>query len=280
MIAYAAFAALAAAALVYALGHTATSQAARYEIELTRLSQRDFAQLFLFVEPKSLVRMSAAVFAVVLGVVWATSGSVAMASVAALATWVLPFVLVRWLRARRNRLILKQLPDALDAWSMSLRSGMALNQAIAQLANQQPAPIGQEFALVNREQKLGRPLDEAMQSLAVRVPLREAELLVTTVRIARETGGGLAESLDRLADSVRRKLTMEGKIRALTAQGKIQGIVVAALPVVVLLSLHWLQPETMRLMWSTPIGWATAGVIVVLEIVGFLLIRRIVRIDI
>jgi tight adherence protein B len=280
MIAYGALAALAAAALVYALGSTATSQAARYEVELTRLSQRGFAELFVFIEPARLVRSSAAVFAAVLCVVWLWLGSIALASLAALATWLLPFLLVRWLRARRTRRILTQFPDALDAWSMSLRSGMALNQAIAQLASQQPAPIGQEFALVNREQKLGRPLDEAMQSLAARVPLREAELLVTTVRIARETGGGLAESLDRLADSIRRKLAMEGKIRSLTAQGKIQGIVVAALPVVVLLSLHWLQPETMPLMWSTPIGWATAGVIVVLELVGFLLIRRIVRIDV
>ena len=192
----------------------------------------------------------------------------------------LPTAVVRVLRRRRLRTIALQFPDGLDALAMALRSGLSITQAIAVVAEQQPAPLAQEFALVSRTQRVGLSLDEALANFTRRAPLDEIAMLIVTIRIARETGGTLAEALDRLAATVRRKLALEGKIRALTAQGRIQGIIVALLPPFLMLALLWLQPETMRLLFTTPVGWATLGAIGVLECIGYLLIRRIVRIEI
>jgi len=142
----------------------------------------------------------------------------------------------------------------------------------------QPAPISQEFALVLREQRLGVPIDKALQGFAVRVDLPDARMLVTTLAIARELGGGLAEALERYARMVRRRLALENRIRALTAQGKLQGWIMGALPLGLAAVLWWLNPKEMNQLVESPAGWSVIAVLLVLEWVGFLLIRRIVQI--
>lgn len=273
-------AATAAALAVVILGRAARGEVARHETRLQDLSRRRLADLFLFVSPETLVRGNALAFVVVLAVCTLLTGSPLVAVPVALATTLMPFVAVRWLRQRRLNQLVQQLPDALDSLAMSLRAGAGLPQALAQLAQQQPVPISQEFALVVREQHVGRSIDEALLGMTRRVPLQEWEMLVTTVRIARETGGGLAEALDRLASTLRRRLALEGKIRALTAQGRIQGVIVALLPLVIMLALYWLQPESMQALFTTPMGWVTLAVVAALELLGYWLIRRIVDIRI
>jgi tight adherence protein B len=103
-------------------------------------------------------------------------------------------------------------------------------------------------------------------------------MLVTTLAIARELGGGLAEALERYARMVRRRLALENRIRALTAQGKLQGWIMGALPIGLALVLWWLNPREMNQLIETPAGWAVIVVLMVLEWVGFVLIRRIVQI--
>ncbi len=276
----AACAALACAVAILAIGRSALGQVVRHESRLAALSRGRLAELFLFVSPQTLVRWNALAFAAVLLLTIVLTRSMITAVGVALATGALPFVLVRWLRSRRLAKIVLQLPDALDSLAMSLRAGAGLNQALGQLARQQPAPLAQEFALISREQRVGRSVDEALIGFAQRVPLPESEMLVTTVRIARESGGGLAEALDRLATTLRRRLALEGKIRALTAQGRIQGVIVAALPILVMLALVWLKPDSMWPLFTSPIGWATLGAVAVLELLGFWLIRRIIQIRI
>ncbi|MCB1625161.1 MAG: type II secretion system F family protein [Pseudomonadales bacterium] len=280
MMLWAMLAGLCSATFVFAVGRGARWQAARHETRLADLSARGLADLFLFVSPATLVKWSSLAFGSILLVVLLLTGSVLLAAPAALATWMLPPAVVRVLRRRRLRTIALQFPDGLDALAMALRSGLSITQAIAVVAEQQPAPLAQEFALVSRTQRVGLSLDEALANFTRRAPLDEIAMLIVTIRIARETGGTLAEALDRLAATVRRKLALEGKIRALTAQGRIQGIIVALLPPFLMLALLWLQPETMRLLFTTPVGWATLGAIGVLECIGYLLIRRIVRIEI
>ncbi len=280
MLVWAGLAALTAMTLVCAVGRGARWHAARHESRLASLSARDLADLFLFIEPATLVRWSAALFVFVLLTTLAFTGSVLLAILVALLTWAVPGVAVRQLRKRRLRKLAQQLPDGVDALAMALRSGLSLNQSMGVLAEQQPAPLAQEFALVNRGQRVGLTLDEALQRFAQRVPLDEIAILIATIRIAYETGGTLAEALDRLAGTIRRKLALEGKIRALTAQGRVQGIIVALLPLVLLVVLLWMQPESMGLLFTSVAGWATLGAIALLECTGYLLIRRIVRIDV
>ena len=131
-----------------------------------------------------------------------------------------------------------------------------------------------------REQRLGVTMEQSLSNLSRRVPTQSTTLVVSAMRIAIETGGGLAETLERTAATVRSRLQMEGKIGALTAQGKLQAWVVGLLPMVLMLVLDHMEPEGMALLWHSRLGWATLAVIGFLEFMGIYVIRKIVAIDI
>jgi tight adherence protein B len=164
------------------------------------------------------------------------------------------------------------------AIATALRAGLGLAQALEQVVRHQPRPSAQEFALALREHRLGTPLEQALSDLARRVRSADYDMLVATLGIARELGGGLAEALDRLAVAVRRRVAMEDRIAALTAQGRLQGLIMAILPVLLGLVLYAMQPQAMQPLFETPLGWATLAVVAALEIGGWMLIRRIVAI--
>jgi tight adherence protein B len=133
---------------------------------------------------------------------------------------------------------------------------------------------------MQHEQRLGVSLDDALNNLAHRVPTASVKLMVSAMRIASETGGGLAETLERTAATLRAQHAMELKIRALTAQGKLQAWVVGLLPVFLLWVLSRMEPEAMSMLWSTQTGLAVLAAVVLLEFFGVWLIRRIVTIDV
>jgi tight adherence protein B len=128
--------------------------------------------------------------------------------------------------------------------------------------------------------RLGTGMDTAFQGLRERAGLADLRLLATLLQANRELGGNLAESLQRLAELLRGRLLMESRIRSLTAQGRMQGVVVGALPLVLLVVLYAMEGDTMRVLHTTAQGWAALALIAVLELSGFLLIRRIVKIDV
>ncbi len=173
-----------------------------------------------------------------------------------------------------------QLPDALHVLAGGLRAGTSLTAAIAQLVREAQAPLAQEFDLLLREQRVGVALDQALENMNRRLPMASITLVVSALRIASATGGGLAETLERAAQTLRNTLAMEDKIRALTAQGKLQAMVLGALPLLLVFVVAQLEPEAMALLWSTQIGWATVSLVLLLEIFGIMLIRKIVAIDI
>ena len=131
-----------------------------------------------------------------------------------------------------------------------------------------------------RQQRLGVSFEDALLNLQERLPTEATVLLVSSLRIASDTGGNLADALERIASTVRSRLHMEGRIRALTAQGRLQALVVGLLPALLLLVLHKLEPEAMAELWRTPMGWATLAILVMMETCGLWLIRRIVRVDV
>jgi tight adherence protein B len=116
--------------------------------------------------------------------------------------------------------------------------------------------------------------------MSERIPLQSTTLMVSAMRIATETGGGLAEALERTSVTLRTKLAMEGKIRALTSQGKLQAWVVGLLPVSLMLILDRMEPQAMSLLWHSRMGWATLAVVAVMEFFGIMIIRKIVDIDV
>lgn len=278
-----AFAALAAiaitvmAALLLDLTRTA---ARRYEASVRAVGTEGFADLFVFVEPARLRFASALLVAFMVLCAWSLAAPPMVSVIAGVAGLAVPTVVRNALRRRRARALLNQLPDALATLAGALRAGLGLGQAIGTLADQQPAPMRHEFALVLRKQRLGMPLDRALDELALRTPRAEFRMFVTATRIARELGGNLAESLERLADTLRRKRAMEDRIDALTSQGRLQGWIVGALPLGLMAALNALEPDVMGRMFTTPAGWAVLVVIFVLLGTGALLIRKIVRIDV
>ena len=252
-----------------ALGH--------HRRHLAHLNQVQLVELFLFVEPATFLRINLLAL-LTATVVFGWLAGLYGAALAMLLTAVAPRALYVWLRRRRLRALERQLPDIADSIASSLRAGLGLGQAIARVAQHQPPPATQEFALLVREHRLGIPLEQALSDLAVRSDLRDLHMLVATLGIARDLGGGLADALERLGASIRRRLIMEDRIRALTAQGRLQGIVMGVLPIALGAVLFVLEPVQMRKLFTEPVGWLTIGGVVFLESAGFLLLRRIVSI--
>jgi tight adherence protein B len=266
--------------LVWSLASLVSRGMERYRRLFTERAHVDLRELFLFIDPARLYMLNVALILLLGALTWGLTGNALPALLVAAATAFGPRVVLRWLRRRRIEKLEQQLPDALQMLSGGLKAGVSLSQAVQQLVLEASAPISQEFDLVLREQRLGVSLDDALENLRQRVPLQSVTLTVSAMRIAAETGGQLAETLERAAQTLRQKLAMEGKIRALTSQGKLQAWVVGALPLFLMLVLNKMEPAAMHLMFSTRMGWATLAVIGLFEFFGIVVIRKIVDIDV
>jgi len=174
----------------------------------------------------------------------------------------------------------EQLVSAIDLMANSLKSGFSLPQAFEMITREMQPPISQEFEMVIKENRLGVSLDEAMANLLKRVDSDELEIVITATTIARETGGNLAEIYSRIAKTIRDRDEMQGKIKALTAEGKMQGYFVGALPFVLGIILTLIDPEMMYPMWHSVIGYAFIGLTVLLVAMGGFLIKKIITIDV
>jgi tight adherence protein B len=253
---------------------------ARYRAQFTERTNFQAREFFLFIDPGKI--FAAHVTLVVIGSIFVTLffRNFVPGLITGCALGFLPRFMYARLRQRRLRRFEEQLPDALTMLSGALRAGLSLRSAISQLVVEAPAPLGQEFTLLLREQRLGATLEQSLNGLALRIPTPTTLLTVSAMRIASETGGGLAEMLERTASTVRSSLQIEGKIGALTAQGKMQAWIVGLLPVGLMLVLNQMEPAAMSVLWNTPMGWGALSVIAVLEALGIYIIRRIVAIDV
>lgn len=280
LLSYTVVVALASAVLAWFVIDMGTVTLKRYRTSFTKSAGFKAREFFLFIDPRKLFIVNLAGMALVPLLVSILTGSALLGVPVLLFMALLPRTLYAWMRKRRMRQFEEQLPDALMMLAGGMRAGIGLNAAIAQLVTETAGPLGQEFTLLLREQRLGLQLEQSLSNLARRVPTQTTTLVVSAMRIANETGGGLAETLERTAHTVRSRLQMEGKIGALTAQGKLQAWVVGALPLALMLVLNKMEPEAMAYLWHDRIGWATLAVIGVLEGLGIYVIRRIVAIDV
>jgi tight adherence protein B len=266
--------------LVWAGARIGSAGLARYRQLFTERTNVGLRELFLFIDPTRLFMINLALMLLVAPLTWIISGSVAPAIVIALLAGLGPRFLLRWMRRRRLEKMEQQLPDTLLMLAGGMKAGVSMTQALGQLVLESRPPVSQEFDLVLREQRLGVTLDEALKNLNDRVPLQSMTLTVAAMRIAGETGGHLAETLERAAQTLRNKLAMEGKIKALTAQGKLQAWVVGALPLFLMFILNKMEPVAMNMLFTTQIGWGTLVVIGLFEFFGVIIIRKIVDIDV
>jgi len=259
---------------------TAAAAYHAYRRHFTHHARSRLEEAFVFVDPNKLFVLSLVGTTVLPPLLWFLTGGFVLPVLAGALTLVLPrIVLARINRRRRLRIVL-QLPDVLLMLGSSLRAGTSLQIAMDIAIRETPAPLSQELGVVVREQRLGLALEDALESMATRLKLEEVDLVVAAMTIARDVGGNLAETLDQLAHTLRSKATMEGKIRSLTSQGKLQGLIVGLLPIFLMLVLSRMQHDAMQPLFHSLLGFAVLGVIGVLEVIGFLMIRKIVAIDV
>lgn len=262
------------------LGMKAQARLSRYREDFTASASSNMADMFMFVDPNQLFRMNLVALGVLPTLVWLLLGDLVSTLGVFVLILVLPTFVYRSMRAKRLARIEAQLPDALAMVSGALRAGASLAIALDNLVKEQPAPISQEFEILTQEQRLGVEFEVSLANMEKRIPMQDFRMLTTALRINREVGGNLAETIESLGETLRRKSTMEGKIQSLTAQGKLQGIVMTGLPVLLGVLLNFLEPEAMNKLWTTGIGWGVLSVIVVMEMLGYLMIKKITSIDV
>lgn len=222
---------------------------------------------------------------VLLGVVCALAGQILLRVPAALVVTA-PLgaaAPVLWLWQRRSsrlKAFEEQFPDALDLVSRAIRAGHAFQTALGMAADELRPPVGPECRKVFDQQNFGLPLREALEALAARVPLLDVKFFVTAVAIQRDTGGNLAEILDNLSRVVRERFKIQRQVRVHTAHGRITGFVLLALPVFLAVALSLINPEHMRPLFQERMGQTMLVATVVMQIIGFIWIRRVIRIEV
>lgn len=252
----------------------------KYRQNFTQHAQDNLSRMFLFVDARKVFVYNLAAITIVPLAVYLVTGLPVFAVVAGIVVLVVPKAVFRMLHQRRLARFEAQLPEGLNMMAGAMRAGASLPLAIEAMVREVQAPLSQEFGLVLREQRMGIPLDEAFENLGKRVPSPDLGLVVAAARIARDVGGNLSEVFNRLADTLRQKAVMEGKIKALTSQGKLQGWIVGLLPLGMILVLYQMEPGAMLPLFISVLGWAVLAVIAVLELMGAFMIRKIVTIDV
>jgi tight adherence protein B len=183
-------------------------------------------------------------------------------------------------RTKRFNKFLQGLPEALDLMVSALRAGHSLIAAMGLVAREQAPPVGVEFKTCFEEQNYGLEVKTALDNMIERVPLQDLRIFCTAIMIQKESGGNLAEVLDKTAHVIRERFRLKRQVQVHTAQGRLTGLILTALPIFLGLALYFLNPDMMSLLWTRPLGvkllWAGGSMIVV----GGFIIRQIVNMDI
>jgi tight adherence protein B len=206
--------------------------------------------------------------------------NIAFAPIAGIMMSGLPLLWLIFRRSRRMKAFAKQLPDALELLGRALRAGHSLGAGFKLVADEMLPPINIEFGRVFEEQNLGIPMEQALNSLTDRVPNLDLKFFATAVILQRQTGGDLAEILDKIGHLIRERFKIWGQVQALTGEGRLSGIVLLALPPVLFAAVYRLNQEYVMVLFTDPMGNQMLAGAVVLQIIGALVIRKIINIKV
>jgi tight adherence protein B len=201
-------------------------------------------------------------------------------AVACLAGFFGPWIYVTLLRGRRLRAFNDQLGDTINLMVNGIRAGYSVMQAMEAVAEEMGPPISIEFGRVVREVQLGITLEQALDNMLRRITSDDLDMMITAIKVQREVGGNLAEVLDSISYTIRERVRIKGEIRALTAYGRGAGNLLSALPVILSGVIYLISPDFMSQLFSDPCGWIMLGVAILGIILGYLIIRKIVNIDV
>ena len=227
-----------------------------------------------------LILMSVACFLIPSYLVYIRSSSVPISLLFGLLLGGAPIFYVLFKRRRRFDKFEQNLPEALDLMVSAMRAGHSLNSSLDLVAHEAQDPIASEFRICFDEQNYGLELKTAMSNLITRVPLQDLKMVVTAILIQKESGGNLAEVLDKVSYVIRERFRLKRQVRVHTAQGRMTGWILTFLPVVLGVGLYFINPKNMSLLWQREIGikllWASG----IMTVIGGLIIRKIVNMDV
>jgi len=190
----------------------------------------------------------------------------------------LPYLFVRRKRAQRLKLFQQKLPDVLDLMVSALRAGHSMSGALGTAAKEAPEPVGREFRLCFEEQNFGIDLRTTLQNLMDRVPLQDLRIISTALLIHKESGGNLAEVLDKTSHVIRERFRAQQQIKVHTAQGRLTGWILTGMPIALAILLNAVNPSYMKVLFTNPLGQKMIITVIIMNAIGLLLIRKIVNI--
>ena len=206
--------------------------------------------------------------------------SLALIAVVGAAAAAVPFAHVWWARRKRLNKFLEHLPDTLELMSRALQAGHAFAESLHMVSTEMPEPIATEFRKTYEEQNLGLSLKLALENLTQRIPLLDLRLCVTAILIQRETGGNLAEILEKVAHTIRERFRIMEDLRTLTTSSRMSAWILCGLPIFVAVAVTFMNPDYMSVLWRDPRGHQLVAVAMALQVTGMLVIRKILRIKI
>ncbi|MCK9603358.1 MAG: type II secretion system F family protein [Candidatus Omnitrophica bacterium] len=206
--------------------------------------------------------------------------SIAVAAIGGVLGLGLPLLIISQLERNRRQKFSHQLIDALMVLSGSLRAGLSLLQSLEILVEEMPNPISQEFSLVLRENRMGVPLEISLANLKRRIPLEDLDLIITSILVSRETGGDLTVTFNQLIVTIRERDKLQGRLKALTVQAKLQGIIMGGLPVAFAVFVYSFNPHFFDIMLQNETGRMLLIAAFVLEIIGIFFVYKFSKVDI
>ena len=276
--------------LAYVIVRAALSGAEAYSGAYSETAARQLEDVFLFIPPRRIAEIAWAVSAIAFLAVflafcnWSSPKSIVISLllglVAGIASMQLPDQFIKLLKLRRLRRFNLQLVDTLISMSNALKAGFSILQAFESVVRDGENPIAQEFDVFLQQTRVGVSFSEALRNLDRRVGSDDLTLVVLSIECARQTGGNLTEILEKIASTIRERMRIENRIRTLTAQGRLQGIIVGAMPLVIGVALTIVEPDMMRLFVHSTLGVGIMVAVAVLIAMGGLVIRKIVAIDV
>ena len=188
--------------------------------------------------------------------------------------------LAKWLDQRRREKFNAQLPEALATMSNALRAGFSIAQAFDSVVEQGEKPMSEEFAILQQQLRVGMSFESALESMSERVGSDDLTLVTTAILISRKTGGNVTEIFDKISETIRGRMKIERKVKTLTAQGRLQGIIVSAMPILLGIAMCVLKPKLMIPFLTSMTGIICVAVMTVLIVLGWVMIRKIIKIDV
>ncbi len=207
-------------------------------------------------------------------------GGLVLGSALTIAGWSIPKRVIDMYYNRRAGQFVDQMVDGLTLMSNGLKSGLSIPQAFKLVVDNMENPISQEFELLLSQIALGTSIEECLNDLARRIPYPDVQMFVTAVNILKDTGGNVAETFDTIAKTIRERVKVEKKIAAVTAQGVMQGTIITLVPFVMILMFVLVDPAFVAPLFNQPLGWLLLITMLTLQIIGGLMIRRIVKIKV